>query len=57
MLDIVDNEQKTCIIDASAECHMPDTILMPYRPKIRYESQNGNLAIDLVGLLVWLEIL
>lgn len=59
VLDIVDNEQKTCIIDASAECHMPDTILMPYRPKIRGESKNAKfnyrfggatcLAGDIVG--------
>ena len=59
VLDIVDNEQKTCIIDASAECHMPDTILMPYRPKIRGERVDGKfryrfggatcLAGDIVG--------
>ncbi|AII14223.1 carboxynorspermidine decarboxylase [Campylobacter iguaniorum] len=59
VLDIVDNEEKTCIIDASAECHMPDTILMPYRPAMRGESKNGKftyrfggatcLAGDIVG--------
>nr|WP_086248708.1 carboxynorspermidine decarboxylase [Campylobacter sp. RM8965] len=49
VLDIVDNEQKTCIIDASAECHMPDTILMPYRPKIRGESQNGKFSYRFGG--------
>ncbi|WP_086236973.1 carboxynorspermidine decarboxylase [Campylobacter porcelli] len=49
VLDIVDNEQKICIIDASAECHMPDTILMPYRPKIRNESQNGKFSYRFGG--------
>ena len=49
VLDIVDNEQKSCIIDASAECHMPDTILMPYRPKIRGESQNGKFSYRFGG--------
>ena len=49
VLDIVDNEQKSCIIDVSAECHMPDTILMPYRPKIRGESQNGKFSYRFGG--------
>lgn len=62
VLDIVENEEKICIIDASAECHMPDTILMPYRPKVRGESLNGKfryqfggatcLAGDVIGLSV-----
>lgn len=60
ILDIVDNEQKTCIIDVSPECHMPDTVLMPYRPAIKNENKNGKfayrfggnscLAGDIVGL-------
>lgn len=60
VIDIVDNGVKTCIIDASAEAHMPDTILMPYRPKIWQEDKNGKfayrfggstcLAGDIVGL-------
>lgn len=60
ILDIVDNEVKTCILDTSAECHMPDTVLMPYRPKIRGECENGKfvyrfggatcLAGDVMGL-------
>ncbi|RAZ24652.1 carboxynorspermidine decarboxylase [Campylobacter hyointestinalis subsp. lawsonii] len=49
VLDIVENEEKTCIIDASAECHMPDTILMPYRPKMRGESSNGEFAYRFGG--------
>ena len=34
VLDIVDNGMKTAILDASAACHMPDVIEMPYRPNI-----------------------
>jgi carboxynorspermidine decarboxylase len=35
VLDIVENGLKIAILDVSAEAHMPDTILMPYRPQIR----------------------
>jgi carboxynorspermidine decarboxylase len=34
VLDIVANEAEIAIIDASAETHMPDVLLMPYRPHI-----------------------
>lgn len=34
VLDIVNNEMDIAIIDASAACHMPDVIEMPYRPVI-----------------------
>ncbi|OPY65628.1 MAG: Carboxynorspermidine/carboxyspermidine decarboxylase [Syntrophorhabdus sp. PtaU1.Bin050] len=34
VLDIVTNEMEIAIIDASAETHMPDVLLMPYRPNI-----------------------
>lgn len=44
VLDIVENGVKTAIIDASAECHMPDTELMPYRPALR-----GEVGADTAG--------
>lgn len=60
VLDIVENGVKTAIIDASAECHMPDTELMPYRPALRNEVEKSEfcyrfggatcLAGDVVGL-------
>lgn len=60
VLDIVENGAKIAILDASAEAHMPDTVLMPYRPAVRGESENGKfsyrfggntcLAGDVVGL-------
>jgi carboxynorspermidine decarboxylase len=34
VLDIVDNGMKIAILDASAACHMPDVLEMPYRPNI-----------------------
>jgi carboxynorspermidine decarboxylase len=34
VLDIVHNELEIAIIDGSAETHMPDVLLMPYRPYI-----------------------
>ena len=60
VLDIVHNEKDIAILDTSAEAHMPDTVLMPYRPAVRGESENGKfayrfggntcLAGDIVGL-------
>lgn len=34
VLDTVDNGMKIAILDASAACHMPDILEMPYRPNI-----------------------
>ncbi len=39
VLDIVKNEAEIAIIDASAETHMPDVLLMPYRPHIMKSAQ------------------
>lgn len=60
VLDIVHNEKDIAILDVSAEAHMPDTVLMPYRPAVLGESENGKysyllgantcLAGDIVGL-------
>jgi carboxynorspermidine decarboxylase len=34
VLDIVKNRAEVAIMDTSAEAHMPDVLLMPYRPDI-----------------------
>lgn len=34
IMDIVDNDIKTLILDASAACHMPDVLEMPYTPPL-----------------------
>ena len=61
VLDIVRNEIDIAILDTSAECHMPDTLAMPYRAEIRGAAKpnekehtyrlGGNtcLAGDIIG--------
>lgn len=44
VLDIVDNGMKIAILDTSAEAHMPDTIIMPYRAEVRGASKAGGKA-------------
>ncbi len=39
VLDIVRNDMEIAIIDASAEAHMPDVLLMPYRPHIMKSAE------------------
>ena len=41
VLDIVHNEIDIVILDTSAEAHMPDTILMPYRAEVRDAQEAG----------------
>lgn len=42
VLDIVDNEIKTLVLDASASCHMPDVLEMPYRPPLKDSGESGE---------------
>ncbi|SDH70275.1 carboxynorspermidine decarboxylase [Pseudobutyrivibrio sp. 49] len=42
VLDIVDNGIKTLILDASAACHMPDVLEMPYRPPLKDSGEWGQ---------------
>lgn len=61
VLDIVENGMNIAILDASAACHMPDVLEMPYRPNIinsgnpgEYEytyrlGGNTCLAGDIIG--------
>ena len=61
VLDIVHNGMDIAILDTSAECHMPDTLAMPYRADIRGAGEadekkytyrlGGNtcLAGDIIG--------
>ena len=41
VLDIVENGMEILVLDASATCHMPDVLEMPYRPPLRngFEAQ------------------
>lgn len=42
VLDIVENGVKTALLDASAACHMPDVIEMPYRPPLYGSGADGE---------------
>jgi len=42
VLDIVENGMKIAILDASAACHMPDVLEMPYRPAIIDAGKPGE---------------
>ncbi len=44
VLDVVDNGMPIAILDASAACHMPDVLEMPYRPEIVDAGKPGELA-------------
>jgi carboxynorspermidine decarboxylase len=44
VLDIVHNGMDIVILDASAEAHMPDTIIMPYRAEVRGAGRANEKA-------------
>jgi len=44
VLDIVHNGMDIAILDSSAEAHMPDTIIMPYRAEVRGAGKIGEKA-------------
>ncbi len=44
VLDIVHNGIDIAILDSSAEAHMPDTIIMPYRAEVRDAGKVGEKA-------------
>ncbi len=41
VLDIMDNGMQIAILDSSAEAHMPDTLIMPYRAEVRGAAMPG----------------
>ena len=44
VMDVVDNDIQTLILDASAACHMPDVLEMPYRPPLKDSGEAGEKA-------------
>lgn len=42
VLDLLENGMQLAIIDASAACHMPDVLEMPYRPNIIGSGTSGQ---------------
>lgn len=45
VLDIVDNGMPILILDASAACHMPDVLEMPYRPPLEHAGEPNEKAV------------
>lgn len=43
VMEIVDNDIKIAILDASAACHMPDVLEMPYRPPLKDSGEANEL--------------
>ncbi len=62
VLDTMEADMPTAILDTSASCHMPDVLEMPYRPMITGSGENGEkkytfrlggkscLAGDVIGI-------
>ena len=46
VLDVVENDIKTLILDASAACHMPDVLEMPYRPPLKDSGEWGQKPFE-----------
>ena len=44
VLDVVENGIRIALLDASAACHMPDVIEMPYRPPLMDSGEAGEKA-------------
>ena len=45
VLDVVHNERPIAILDASAACHMPDVLEMPYRPEVERAGKPEEKAV------------
>ncbi len=44
VMDVVHNDMDILILDASAACHMPDVLEMPYRPPLLNSGEAGEKA-------------
>ena len=42
VLDVFHNGMNVCVLDTSAEAHMPDTLAMPYRADVRDSGEAGE---------------
>ena len=48
VVDLHRNEKPLAIMDASASCHMPDVLEVPYRPEIAGAGQPGEKAFSYI---------
>ncbi len=46
VMDVVENGIKILILDASAACHMPDVLEMPYRPPLKDSGKWGEKSYE-----------
>ena len=44
VLETMENGMQIAILDASAACHMPDVLEMPYRPPLAFSGEPGEKA-------------
>ena len=51
VMDIVKNGISTLVLDASAACHMPDVLEMPYRPPLKDSGKPGEKAYTYLSLI------
>lgn len=49
VLDVVNPDMPTAILDVSAACHMPDVLEMPYTPPLWYLTENGAIEAKKPG--------
>src|SRR5699024_999469 len=45
VLDVVESDMPILILDASAACHMPDVLEMPYRPPLLGAGDPGEKPV------------
>ena len=50
VMDIVENGIGTLVLDASAACHMPDVLEMPYRPPLKDRGEGIYLPFIFLHL-------
>lgn len=53
VLDIVNADIPVAILDASAACHMPDVLEMPYRPRVYYKRKDRIEQGGEIGEKAW----
>lgn len=49
IIDIVENDMPIALLDASATCHMPDVLEMPFTPPVLQAVKNGPYHYRLAG--------
>lgn len=53
VLDVTHAEMPVAVLDASAACHMPDVLEMPYRPEVFYAWEGKTARAGAVNEQAW----